>query len=202
MVSIIKLAQWSWISHSLVLDDHKLSIVGIYRQHHGGVHGPQVADLSSIQEVVSSLASSTDVCIAGDINLDATKYQSIPHSDRQLYESWLDITNNNGLDLLHTGPTFKSFGKHKGQHYISTLDQVYVSETILAEAIQLPDAVTDHFPVLAELQVRGVKTRPDKGLEIVSKRNLASIDPVAFRAELRGLGINEWPSSSTGCFGR
>ena len=63
---------------SLVLPDNKLSIVGIYRQHHGGAHGPQLAELESIRDIVSSLSSSSDVCIAGDINLDAGKYGSIP----------------------------------------------------------------------------------------------------------------------------
>ena len=69
-----------------------------------------------------------------------------------------------------------------------------MSETILARAILLPDAVTDHFPVLAELQLQTAsKSCPGKGLETVSKRNLDSIDPVAFRAELRQLGVNDWP---------
>ena len=118
---------------SLLLPDHKLSVVGIYRQHHGGANKPQVADLNSIREIVSSLSSSTDVCVAGDINLDAGKYGSIPAASRELYESWLELTSTNGLDLLQTGPTFKSFGKHQGgRHYISTLDQVYVSESIPA----------------------------------------------------------------------
>ena len=107
---------------SLVLPDYKLSIVGVYRQHHGGALGPQVEDLSSIREIVSSLSSSTDICIAGDINLDAGKYGSVPSSSRELYEAWLELTSTNGLDLLPTGPTFKSFGKHQGRHYTSTLD--------------------------------------------------------------------------------
>ena len=75
---------------TLILPDYKLSIVGIYRQHHGGAIGPQRADLLSIREIVSSLSSSTDVCIAGDINLDAGKYGCIPSSSGELYRSWLD----------------------------------------------------------------------------------------------------------------
>ena len=38
------------------------------------------------------------------------------------------------------------------------------------------------------------RTRPRQGLEIVSKRNLANIDPAAFKADLRELGINNWPA--------
>ena len=183
---------------SLALADHKLSIVGVYRQHHGGAHAPQLTDLSSIREIVSSLSSSADVCIAGDINLDADKYtcRTLPAGSKELYESWLELTSTHGLDLLPTGPTFKSFGKFNGgRHHISTLDQVFVSESIPARAYLLPDAVTDHFPVLADLCVgRGKRSRPGKGLEIISKRNLASIDPVAFRAELGELGVNNWPA--------
>ena len=63
---------------ALLLPDYKLSIVGIYRQHHGGAHGPQLADLCSIREIISSLSSSADVCIVGDINLDAGKYENNP----------------------------------------------------------------------------------------------------------------------------
>ena len=37
---------------SLVLPDNKLSIVGIYRQHYGGAHRPQLADLESIRNIV------------------------------------------------------------------------------------------------------------------------------------------------------
>ena len=102
---------------TLVLPDHKLSVVGIYRQHHGGAHDPQVADLDSIREIVSSLSNSSDICLAGDINLDAGKYGSVPSSKRELYESWLELTSTNGLDLLQTGPTFKSFGKFRGGHH-------------------------------------------------------------------------------------
>ena len=143
------------------------------------------------------------MCIAGDINLDAGKYGSIPSAARDLYESWLDLTSINGLELLPTGPTFKSFGKHKdGRHYISTLDQIYVSESIPAMAYLMPDAATDHFPVIADLQVRGGKrTCSRKGLEIVSKRNLAP-DPVAVRAELKELGVNDWPTPPTRGVGR
>ena len=108
------------------------------------------------------------------------------------------MTSSTGLDLLPTGPTFKSFGKFSRGHHISTLDQVYVSETVPARAILLPDAVTDHFPVLADLGVRSGRTRPGKGLEIVSKRNLASIDPVAFRTDLRELGVGVQTTSATG----
>ena len=138
-----------------------------------------------------------DVCIAGDINLDAAKYQSIPAGAKALYESWLDMTSSTGLDLLQTGPTFKSFGKFQGgRHHISTLDQVYISESVPARAILLPDAVTDHFPVLADLQVQSKGARPKEGLETVSKRNLASIDSTAFKAELIQLGVNNWPTPS------
>ena len=181
---------------SLVLPENKLSIVGIYRQHHGGAHRPQLADLESIRDIVSSLSSSADVCIVGDINLDAGKFESIPHASRELYESWLEIASTNGLDLLPTGPTFKSFGKFQGgRHHVSTLDQVYVSESVPATAFLLPDAITDHFPVLAELQLRRNKRSGlAKGLETVSKRNLASIDSAAFRADLQDVGIHNWPA--------
>ena len=60
----------------------------------------------------------------------ASKYGSIPAGAKELYEAWLYVTSTTGLDLLPTGPTFKSFGKfHGGRHHISTLDQVYVSDT-------------------------------------------------------------------------
>ena len=72
---------------------------------------------------------------------------------------------------------------------------MYVSGTIPAQAVLLPDAVTDHFPVLAELRVgRSGRIQYGKGLETVSKRNLDLIDPTAFRAELRQVGINDWPT--------
>ena len=105
---------------------------------HGGAHEPQRADLSAIREIVSSLSQS------GDINLDATKYRRIPTESKELYESWLELTSSHGLDLLPTGPTSKSFGKFKvkggtaGEHHISTLDQVYVSESIPATAYLNP----------------------------------------------------------------
>ena len=139
-----------------------------------------------------------DVCIAGDINLDASRYESIPAGAKELYEAWLELTSNHGLDLLPTGPTFKSFGKFKvkgGEHHISTLDQIYVSESIPATAYLMPDAATDHYPVVADLQSEGRrKTCHSKGLQIVSKRNLASIDPAAFKAELQALGVPDWPA--------
>ena len=143
---------------------------------------------------MSSL-SSLDVCIAGDINLDAGKYGNIPAPTRELYEAWLDLTRTNGLDLLATGPTYKSLGKYQGHHFVSTLDQVYISVSVPAKAMLLPDSATDHLPVNAELdfQKKGSKAS-SKALETVLKRNLASICPAVFRKEIKDLGINNWPT--------
>ena len=74
-----------------------------------------------------------------------------------------------GLDLFETTPTYKSFGKHKGRHYISTLDQIYVSNTIPAGADAMPDAATDHFPVIGRLKVLKAAAKPTrKTLEVVT----------------------------------
>ena len=183
---------------SLVLPDFKLAIVGIYRQHHGGHHRLQTADLDSISGIVTYLSSSTEVCIVGDINLDAGHFHSpssVPSPRRELFDSWIQLMGTNGLDLLTTGPTFKSFGKYNGGHNVSTLDQVYVSESIPARAKVMPDAATDHFPVVAELFCGKRRKGLGKGpLEQVSKRDLASIDRAAFRAEHKALGISQWPT--------
>ena len=184
---------------SLFLSDFKLAIVGIYRQHHGGHHGRQTADLNQIGDIIKSLSCHTEVCIAGDINLDAGLFpstSSIPSPRRELFDSWLQLMSTNGLDLLHTGANYKSFGKYRGSHHISTLDQVYVSESIPARVQVMPDAATDHFPVVAELFCgkRSKKGPGDKLLEQVTKRDLTSIDRAAFRGDLKALGICQWPA--------
>ena len=118
---------------TVLLPEFKMSIVGIYRQQHGGKLKPQEDDMESLEELLSLLPLSMDLCLAGDMNLDAQQFGCLPSSNRELYQSWLDLMAKHGLDLLETTPTYKSFGKHRGRYYISTLDQIYVSNTIQAE---------------------------------------------------------------------
>ena len=176
---------------TVLLPDFKLSIVGIYRQQHGGSITPQQEDMDSLGNILSKLPHSYDMCLAGDINLDAQQFASLP-SD--LYTSWIDLTTMYGLDLLETTPTYKSFGKHNGRHYISTLDQIYVSNTIPAGADAMPDAATDHFPVIGRLRVSTGASKPSKKtLEVVSRRNLALIDQEKFKKDLEKLEVQNWP---------
>ena len=157
--------------------EFKLSIVGMYRQQHGGSQKPQEQDMEALSEILSALPSQ-DICLAGDVNLDAQQFNCLPSSNRDLYQSWLDLMYQHGLDLLETTPTYKSFGKHKGRHYISTLDQIYVSNTIPAGADAMPDAATDHFPVIGRLKVlKGAAKPSKKTLEVVTRRNSNSDGP-------------------------
>ena len=177
----------------------KLSIVGIYRQHHKSYTEPQEKELQSIKNIISALNPSDDICLAGDLNFDAGRLineQSPPPLFRSLRDYFISV----GLDLLPTSPTFKSYGPFKGKHHISTIDHIYVSSSLPASAVTLPDSVTDHFPVLASVQVgKRIRNPQRKGLETVSRRNLAAIDQESLVSDLRQIGVDGWPAAPDGC---
>ena len=184
---------------SIRLPSLKLSIVGIYRQHHGSLVKPQETEITSIKSIISALCPTDDVCLAGDFNFDA----GLPATGCQLprlYRTWRNFVTSTGLDLLPTSPTFKSFGPIRGRYHISTLDHIYVSPSLPATATTLPDAATDHFPVLAFVQVgKKLKQPQGKGLETVTRRNLLAIDGDRFLADLKQIGVDRWPAAPEGC---
>ena len=184
---------------SIRLPHLKLSVVGVYRQHHGGLMKPQMTEMSSIKGVISALNPSDVICLAGDFNLDARRLLTgcqLP----PFYRSWKDYSASLGLDLLRTSPTFKSFGPIRGKHHISTLDHVYVSSSIPASATALPDAATDHFPVLACIEVgKKLQRSQGEGLETVTRRNLLAIDRDSFVNDLKQIGVDQWPVAPEGC---
>ena len=59
----------------------------------------------------------------------------------------------------------------------------------------MPDAATDHFPVIGRLKVlKGAPKPSRKTLEVVTRRNLGTMDQAAFKADLTKFKVDKWPA--------
>ena len=60
---------------------------------------------------------------------------------------------------MPTGPTFKSDGSFDGTHKMATLDHVYSRSSDVGVAKVLPDAGSDHSPVVATVHVGAARAK-------------------------------------------
>ena len=139
-------------------------IAGLYRQFslpgssNRGAHFEEIQlDLAVtlLQDLLESTATRS-LTLLGDLNLDLARANDPTYYRRQLLGQWQLATGRLGLHWLPTGPTFTSDWTHQDKsRHKATLDHVYVSapEAAVAPAAILPDAATDHAPVLAVVQL-------------------------------------------------
>ena len=70
---------------------------------------------------------------------------------------WLELCEEHGLRWVETGPTFKSDGTFNGAKKTAVLDHFYArcAGNITVEV--LPDAASDHAPVLATISKENLR---------------------------------------------
>ena len=132
-------------------------IVGIYREFSQigakeTIRGNalECEEFDHIEAYIRSIAEKYKTFhVVGDINLDVSREGDKEYYKKALLSRWNNLMTELGLVWAETGPTYKSFGRHQGQHRISTIDLIY-SRGREMKATVLPDGTSDHWPVLAE----------------------------------------------------
>ena len=97
--------------------------------------------------------------VAGDFNLDVNRRDDKHYDRAKQLSLWTETADSLGLQWCETGPTYKSHGVFQGQHRISTLDYVFAWVRGGGTAVLVPDALSDHSPVLATFRAPGVMRR-------------------------------------------
>ena len=140
------------------------AICGIYRQFSSGRIGSnlrgegfQKGQVDKYLEQISIAESlARHVIVAGDMNLDLSRSNDNSYGLTSMLKHWVSCISKAGLVTKRTHkPTFKSHGVFGGTHRTSEIDHVYVSLELegQTQVEVLPYAATDHFPVIATLEL-------------------------------------------------
>ena len=164
-----------WIK--LSLPDGALAIGAIYRQWR--TKDGEDSDLTAFLQRAELAASSyRRLIVAGDFNLDPLK-----KNDTSYYNSAMASRLSDSMDasgFAYAGPfvpTYYSHGVYMTQNGSkarrqSTIDLVYTAGCA-AEVEVLPNAASDHRPVIASVSL----TRPRSRLTWVTRRNFKRVTP-------------------------
>ena len=164
--------QTIWIE----LLNHDFIIGGIYRRARPSDPELEKAEFTQIHnQILKAANTGKSVLLLGDTNIDHTN----PAHKKNEAKDLLTILEAKNMRRLPTGPTWKSYGLHKTclcdvkqdlirsacgcpkQQRVSTIDNVYLSLCHSAKVCVLQDAISDHFPILVQLNVpkSGTTTR-------------------------------------------
>ncbi len=138
-----------WIEFTL--QRQTLIVGGIYRPWVGLAH-----EKEHVEGLVKQLTSATSVCkkvlVCGDLNLDQNRTDDVSYTRRRLLQAFMDGVHEAGLEYHPTPATWRSHGRFAGGHIESCLDHVYSCGMPVFVSV-LPDAITDHRPLLATVDM-------------------------------------------------
>ena len=205
---VIVLVSLSIVVHSVlvqpglpvvVLDLGRYQLVGLYRQFSSAGTTSLVFERGQLDGLISFIEESVSekpIFLLGDTNLDISRLDQAEYKRRPMLLQWLDLVTRLGSAWLPTPPTWTSYGLHNGNHRRSTIDQVFAPFPDGSTADVLPDAATDHHPVLATALVN--RPPPMSGrLPRRTQRNFASVDYTALEQDLQFCAA--WPTPSLKC---
>ena len=186
--------------------EYKLLVGGIYRQFSSnGVNGSalesdQLDSIIALTQCVCESQRSFSVVLLGDINLNMLKHLDKTYKRHGMLHRWLEELSALGLNWVQSSEvTYKSHSVRDGKHFESVLDHIYTSTGLQAELHVLPDAISDHFPVQANIRLcHGPEHDTQHRLERVGVRNFKGIDFQKMNTELEALGVSTWPCPPQG----
>ena len=186
--------------------EYKLLVGGLYRQFSSsGVCGAalesdQLDSIIALTQCVCEEQRSFSVVLLGDINLNMLKRLDKTYKRHGMLHRWLEELSALGLNWVQSSEiTYKSHSVKDGKHFESVLDHIYTSTGLQAELHVLPDAISDHFPVQAQVQFcHGPERDTQCRLERVVVRNYEGINFEAMNTELEALGVSTWPCPPQG----
>jgi hypothetical protein len=167
---------WTELTHL------ELLICGVYRRNR-----PSQPDLEQLEmeqltnQILKAAQTGKAVLVLGDLNLD---HSNPIHKKQKEANDLLCTIDAATMRHLPTGITWISDGYFKVCHCdvqcdcpkrqrTATLDNAYLSNTESASAVVLEDALSDHFPILINLET---KNRAKKSkLETIFRRDIARI---------------------------
>ena len=134
-------------------------------------------DFTSLLETLST--SSGKLLIAGDFNFHIDNLQDVTAG------RFLDLIDCFNLFILNnsTGPT------HKNNHILDLLI-ARRDESIVKDICVCDPVISDHFAVLCKLNI----SKPSVPSQIITYRNIRSIDMVQFRRDLSASSLIQSPS--------
>jgi hypothetical protein len=117
-----------------------------------GENMEQVQMSELIGQVKRATESSRAIVLLGDMNLDVSRKDDKLYYRRDLTIEFMDAVESTGLEYMSTGYTWHSYGRflNGSGNYVqqhSVIDHCYVAG-LAAQVQLLPDATTDHSPVL------------------------------------------------------
>jgi hypothetical protein len=163
-------------------------------RHIQGVVRParEYTALARVRNQLQAAATEFDnIIFAGDVNLDTARRCNMRYGRRCLMLAHDNAVAEANMRYLTTGVTYRSYGQHKREDgevrgHELVLDHVCVTKDLEATVSMLPDATTDHSPVVAAVTVNRVAptTRSMK------RRNFKALErPTLLRA------LDTWPWS-------
>jgi hypothetical protein len=187
-----------WIQLKNIKAGLNCIIGGVYRRNRKSTDEVKKEFLQLQQQFLGAAQSNKTVLVLGDINID---HNNPDHKLAKEAKDLLAIVEAaNMRHLPNKVPTWKSHGFHRTckcssracscqkHQQTSCIDNAYVSLVAKASLRVLDETLTDHFPLLINLQTdRVVKTK----LKSIWFRDIAKMSALDFE---NSLGLQDWSS--------
>ena len=187
-----------WIQLKNIKAGLNCIIGGVYRRNRKSTDEVKKEFLQLQQQFLGAAQSNKTVLVLGDINID---HNNPEHKLAKEAKDLLAIVEAANMRHLNNKiPTWKSHGFHRickcssrvcgcqRHQQTSCIDNAYVSLEAKASLRVLDEAITDHYPLLINLQTdRVVKTK----LKSIWFRDVAKMSALDFE---NALGLQDWSS--------
>jgi hypothetical protein len=129
--------------------------------------------------MIAASSLTRHVTVLGDFNLDLHRSMDSGYGPRPLLLALHNAAKASGLRHLVTAATYRLHGLYPSDKGTPAprclcIDHVYVTEDLAASVLVLPDATTDHQPVLAEITVDAEESA---GLETINRHKTKDLSP-------------------------
>jgi hypothetical protein len=173
--------QTIWIE----MGNYDLIIGGIYRRARSSadLEREEFAQLSN--QILKAASTGKIVLLLGDTNIDPNNPKHKKANEAEALLSDLEAVNMRRLPS--STPTWKSYGRHKvcpclksvacdcpKSHLTSTIDNAYLSLSESASLHVLEDAISDHYPILVNLDIK-MKPKEDTKTKTIYRRDISRL---------------------------
>jgi hypothetical protein len=158
---------------------------GLYRERSN--LGLETIALGKFKTQLHAATSESDkVIFTGDVNLDMSRRLDTRYRGRCLMLAHDTAVAAADMRYLETGIMYRSQGLHlrddgKAREHESVLDHMCVSKELVATISVVNDTTTDHYPLLAMINMSCPSNRP------INRRNFKMVTPSALN-----LALDSW----------
>ena len=164
---------------------HNLIIGGIYRRARSSAELEKAEFVQLSNQIMKAASTGKKVLLLGDTNIDHNNPKHKKASEAEALLSDLEAANMRRLPS--SIPTWKSYGRHKvcpckksvacdclKSHLTSTIDNAYLSISESASLHVLEDALSDHYPILVNLDIK-VKSKENTRTKTIYRRDISRL---------------------------